>query len=314
VLSVPLLAPGDEASARTPLGVLTLGGGPDGERFTAGDAKMATTIATQLAAAIQTGRLVESRRQAERLQRDLEIAATIQRTLLPNDAPQVPGTELAARCEPAGKVGGDYFDHVVGADGRLYLLVADVAGHSIGSALMMAMARAVLRRAMKEGRTAAGVLRRLNDALFDDLDRAELFITGFCATYDPATGELRWGNGGQNRPALVRAGGTLEDLDAEGMPAGILPEVEFEEGSTRLLAGDVLVLYTDGVVEARDPAGELFGEGRLHSALREVAGRPPHMVLGAVLDAVAAHRRGGTPDDDVTVLVLRAGPVDGSRS
>jgi hypothetical protein len=183
ILSVPLLPP----SADKPIGALTLAGKPDGARFTAGDAKLANAVATQLAAAVYTSRLVDSLRSAEAVRREMEIAATIQRSLLPERPPDVPNVQLAALCVPAANVGGDYYDFVVDKAGGLSLVIADVAGHSIGSALMMAMGRSILRRELDGGGEPAAVLRATNAALFDDLVRAGLFITAFCARFDPAT-------------------------------------------------------------------------------------------------------------------------------
>jgi serine phosphatase RsbU (regulator of sigma subunit) len=304
VLAVPLVVAGD-AGPDLQLGAITLSGRTTGDRrFTAGDAKVTSTIAAQLAVSLRTAQLVGSLRATERLTRDLEIAAGIQRTLLPAVPPRVPSAEIAARCVPAANVGGDYYDHIIAPDGRLFVLVADVAGHSIGSALMMAMARTVLRRAIADGQGPAMVLRHLDEALFEDLDRAELFITAFCAAYDMSTGELCWANGGHNRPVLIRRNGTLHELDADGVPAGILPGATFEEPRTELGEGDVLVLYTDGVVEARDGTGRMLGDDGLHHVLREAAGQPAGIVLARVTEAVNAHRGGGAPDDDETVLVI----------
>jgi hypothetical protein len=152
VLSVPLCATGDYDGDGGCLGVLTLVGAPDG-RFTAGEAKLATTIADQLAQAVRTSRLVGSLREAEGLRRELEIAAGIQQGMLPARAPETEGVRLAGCCIPAAEVGGDYYDFLLDAAGRLHVLVADVSGHSVGSALMMAMARNLLRRDMAAGMT-----------------------------------------------------------------------------------------------------------------------------------------------------------------
>lgn len=302
VLSVPL-ATSEEAALAGALGALTLIGKPPGQRFSAGDAKLATAVAAQLAAAIQKTRYVEELREAERVQREVELAAAIQRSLLPAAPPAVPGIALAGRCAPAANVGGDYYDFLPG-HGGVSLLVADVSGHSIGAALMMAMARSILRREIGEGKGPAEVLAAANVTLFDDLVNSALFITAFCARYDPATRELAYANAGHNLPLLHHGDGTLEELDTDGAALGILPDVAFEERRTTLAPGETLVLYTDGVVEARAAGGEPFGEERLAHLLTGAAHGPE-----ALADAVYAAVRGHTGDvpqqDDVTLVVLR---------
>ena len=301
VLSVPL-ATSEEAALEGALGALTLIGKPAGERFKAGDAKLATAVAAQLAAAIQKTRYIEELREAERVQREVELAATIQRSLLPAAPPAVPGISLAGRCAPAANVGGDYYDFLAG-HGVVSLLVADVSGHSIGSALMMAMARSILRREIGEGKRPAEVLAAANVTLFEDLVNSALFITAFCARYDPATRELAYANAGHNLPLLRRADDTLEELDTDGAALGVLDDVAFEERRTLLAPGEILVLYTDGVVEARAPDGEPFGEGRL-GALIGAAAQGPDVLADDVYTAVHAHTGDIPQQDDVTLVVL----------
>ena len=293
VLSVPLVAP----EGGNVLGALTLAAKPSGD-FTAGDAKLAHAIARQLAAALYTSGVVAELRAAEGVRRELEIAAEIQRALLPGSPPSVPGARLQALCVPAANVGGDYYDLIVGADGRLSLVIADVAGHSIGSALLMAMTRSILRREISDGTPPDGVLERTNAGLYDDLVAAGLFITAFCARYDPAGGLLEYANAGHNRPLLRRLDGSVEELDADGAALGILAAVPFEGRSVPLAPGDALLLYTDGATEAASPSGEQYGEERLREAF--VAG----IRADDLFDHVRDHRNGVAQVDDVTFVLL----------
>lgn len=302
VLSVPVAASAEGALHGT-LGALTLIGKPEGERFSAGDVKLATAVAAQLAAAIQKTRLVDSLRDTERIQREVELAAAVQRSLLPAAPPAVPGIALAGRCAPAANVGGDYYDFLAG-HGGVSLLIADVSGHSIGAALMMAMARSIFRREIAEGKGPAEVLAAANVTLFDDLVNSALFITAFCARYDPATRELAYANAGHNLPLLRRADDTLEELDADGAALGILPDVAFEERRTTLAPGEIVVLYTDGVVEARALGGEPFGEERLAHLLTGASGGP-EALADDVYAAVRTHTGDVPQQDDVTLLILR---------
>ena len=298
VLSVPLLPPGEEVA----IGALTLAGKRDDAEFSAGDAKLANAVATQLAAAIHTSRLVEAQRAAEAVRREVEIAAGIQRTLLPERPPDLAGIELAALYVPAATLGGDYYDFIVDESGRLSVVIADVAGHSIGSALMMAMARSILRRELAEGGEPATVLEATNAALFGDLVRAGLFITAYCARFDPATGELLYANAGHN-PPLMRDGasGDVSELDADGASLGILREVGFEHGVTHLAPGDAVLLYTDGVTEAAGPDGQ-FGEQRLQGSFDA---RSPQDLVDGIYAAVRAHA-GDARGDDVTLVAMQA--------
>lgn len=311
ILSVPLLLPSDSADCREPLGALTLVGAPGREVFTAGDARLAGAVAAQLAVAIQNSRLVQSLRGAARVQREIEIAAGIQRSLLPVGPPELPGLDVAGLCIPAENVGGDYYDFFVDATGRLTVVIADVAGHSIGSALMMAMGRAVLRREMSEGNSPSQILRATNDAMLDDLVHAGLFITAFCARFDPGRNSLSFASGGHNPPLLQRADGQTEELDADGMPFGFLPGVHYEEHTLAFDAGDTALLYTDGAVEARQDGGEQFGEERLISLLRASRGMAAHELTGLIHASVRRHVNDAPPQDDVTLVVLRARSMSG---
>jgi serine phosphatase RsbU (regulator of sigma subunit) len=298
VLSVPLIPPGEEVA----IGALTLARARGGAEFSAGDAKLATAVAAQLAAAIHTSRLVDARRAAETVRREVEIAAGIQRTLLPERPPDLRHVELAALYVPAATLGGDYYDFIVDESGRLSVVIADVAGHSIGSALMMAMARSILRRELTEGGEPATVMEATNDALYDDLVRAGLFITAYCARFDPETRELLYANAGHNPPLLRGVeSGDVTELDADGASLGILPWVGFEQGKTELVPGDAVLLYTDGVTEAAGPDGQ-FGEQRLQ---RLFDGRSPHDLVGTVYAAVRAHA-GDARGDDITLVAMRA--------
>lgn len=257
---------------------------------------------------IAASRVTGLHRRIAEQQRELEgevaMAAGIQRNLLPAAPPEVAGVQLAGWCLPAANVGGDYYDLIRDGDGRLVLLVADVAGHSIGSALLMAMARSSLRREV--GASPARVLGATNRAMFSDLVGAGLFITMFCAVFDPATRTLSYANAGHNPPLLYRAGSEeVGELDAEGAAIGFFDELDFEERSERLEPGDALLLYTDGVTEAPAPDEEQFGEERLADVVRALAPAGAEALVQAVVSAVGDHTHGAPQRDDLTVVALR---------
>jgi sigma-B regulation protein RsbU (phosphoserine phosphatase) len=307
ILSVPLILPTKQSlEGDLVLGVITMAGKPPGEIFTAGDAKLATTIMTQVAIAIHNSRLAQALQEAGRVQQQMEIAARIQQSLLPKHPPQLPGIALVGQCLPATNVGGDYYDFLTDDDGRLVLLIADASGHSVGSALMMAMARSILRHEISQGSSLDKVLTNTNTAMLNDLIEAEMFITLFCARYDPGTRELTFVNGGHNPPMLQRAveGQTIE-LNSEGMILGLLDDVMYEEKSITLNSGDLLVFYTDGVIEARNPGGEQFGEEKLQNLLSKHYTLSPDELKEQIYKAICQHTQNTEQQDDITLLILK---------
>jgi sigma-B regulation protein RsbU (phosphoserine phosphatase) len=233
------------------------------------------------------------------------MAAGIQMVMLPAEPPTVQGADVAGLCLPAANVGGDYYDLLLDDHGRLVILIADVAGHSIGSALLMAMARSILRREIIQGQPPSEVLRATNEAMYTDLVNAGLFITMFCAVYDPAAGLLTFANAGHNPPVLARADGSSLELDGDGAAVGFLPEVEFEELSETIGPGDCLLLYTDGVVEAMDPVEEAFGEERLTELVATMSAGGAQALIQAVVDALNDFTAGGHQRDDITMIAVR---------
>jgi serine phosphatase RsbU (regulator of sigma subunit) len=257
---------------------------------------------------IAASRVTALHRQIVEQQRELEsevaMAAGIQMGLLPTAPPEVAGADVAGLCLPAANVGGDYYDLMLDEQGRLVILIADVAGHSIGSALLMAMARSVLRREISQGGAPAEVLAATNEAMFHDLVSAGLFITMFCARYDPRDRSLEYANAGHNPPVL-HSGGEILDLDADGAAIGILEDVEFEAKQAEVGPGDRLLLYTDGVPEALDDSGDQFGEERLRALVKEQQGAPPEAFLEHAYRTVRAHAGGAPQQDDITLVALQ---------
>ncbi|HET7566791.1 MAG TPA: GAF domain-containing SpoIIE family protein phosphatase [Gaiellaceae bacterium] len=303
IVSVPLrLEPPGDGDGEEPIGALTLMRRAGDARFTAGDVQLAQAIALQLAARVEASRFAHGMREAERAERELELAATVQRSLLPDVPPELGGLRLAARNRSAAMIGGDLYDVVLDEQGRLWALVADVTGHGVGSALAMAMVRTVLRLQLQEGESPGHALRAANDALYDDLVRSELLVTAFCARYDAATGRLAYASAAQNPPLLRRAGGGVEHIDADGTPLGLLPGVDYEEVELTLERGDLLLLYTDGAEEARDADGNLLGIEPLRELV--AAASDPATLVETVLAVVAAHAGGAPRADDVTLLAV----------
>jgi sigma-B regulation protein RsbU (phosphoserine phosphatase) len=241
-----------------------------------------------------------------RVTRELELAKQIQLSLLPDAPPEVPGVTFGCRCVPATHVGGDYYDFFRRGETLVDMVIADVSGHSVGAALIMVETRSVLRAQVTSSSRPASLMAMLNSLLYEDLTRAELFISMFYVQYDTASRILSYASAGHNLPLLYRSGAPrCEPLDAEGLILGVKPEVDFEEKSLTLVPGDVLLLYTDGITETANADQELFGEERLCTLLRACHDESPERIMAAVLTEVAAFAGGQPAEDDISMVVLK---------
>lgn len=244
--------------------------------------------------------------QNARVLRDMEIAKQIQISLLPSSAPEISGIDLAGRCISAAHVGGDYFDFFRRNDHTVDMLIADVSGHSVGAALIMAEVRTLLRAQVNSAHSASAILNILNSQLHDDLTRAELFITMFYAKYSSASGKLSYSNAGHNHPIIHRSRqNSCIELDTEGLIIGVKTSVVFEERSIELISGDVLLFYTDGLTEACDSEGEMFGMSRVCSHLGTVSDLSAKEIIDSLYGAVTAFSGTQSLQDDISMVVLK---------
>ena len=274
------------------------------ESFTDEDLRLLTLMANLAAVKIENARLVEDGLIRDRMERELRLAAEIQRGLLPKECPVCGDFEIIAESTPSLHVGGDYFDFIPLADRRLGTTVADVAGKGVSASLLMASLRAALQSEARPGMGPADLAFKLNNFIHRS-SAPNVFITFFYGELDPSTGDFRYVNAGHNPPLLLKAGGNELSLEGTGMALGMLPESTYEEGRAALEAGDILVLYTDGISECRNPAGEEFGTGRIVRAVRRLAGRPAGEILGAIFSDLREFTGGADPDDDRTVLIIK---------
>ena len=249
------------------------------------------------------------------MKRDLEIAKDIQTWLLPGAPLQIPGYQIAYATRPANTVAGDYYDVILrpGATldhDRILFVVADVAGKSIPAAMLMATFQASLRT-LSDGRASLPeIVAGLNRYACTNSQGGVRFTTAFLAELDAATGNVVYVNAGQNAPILRKNSGVLgrpetEHLEAGGIPLGILPDAAYQTGAATLGAGDWLVIFTDGVVEAVNPKGEEYGESQLIRLLDDGAEAAPAEMLERLLAGHDAYV-GNTPQhDDITCLLLK---------
>lgn len=245
------------------------------------------------------------------MKRDLEIAREIQSWLVPSKAPDVPGADIAFATRPQNSVAGDYYDAFyplpgAGPDGKLLVVIADVAGKSIPAALLMATLQASLHTIAGEGAPLSELVARLNRyACAHSLD-GRRFTTAVLAEYEPPARRLTYVNAGHNAPILRRANGTLERLDVGGVPLGIQANTAYETATVELRPGDALVFYTDGVVEAFDEAGQEFGEVRWLEAVKRLPDTNAEQTLQSLMRGVDDYVGATRQSDDITCLVFRA--------
>jgi len=276
-----------------------------------------SSLTGQLAQAVTIVREMEAK-ERERLQkeqaqlkharvvRDMEIAQQIQLSLLPESAPELSGIEMGGRCISAAHVGGDYYDFFQYNDHSVDLVIADVSGHSVGAALIMSEVRTLLRAQANSTLNASTILQTLNNQLYEDLTRSELFITMFYAKYNSATGRLSYANAGHNNPLIRRADvSSCMKLDAEGLIIGVKKSVVFEERGIELQKGDVVLFYTDGLNEAMNSQDEPFGIERICEHLGSVTHLPVTEILDSIYKAVTDFTGSDTLQDDISLVVLK---------
>ena len=247
------------------------------------------------------------------MSREVDSAGALQRELLSSGVMEIPGYESRVHYTPSARAGGDLYDFIPLADGRVGIVIADASGHGVSAAVLMGMTLVLTRSASGAG-APEKVLERVNAQLYRTLPPGS-FATACYLILDPETGRLQYTLAGHD-PPLIRRAASLEVQRLPligGTPLGLRPEFPEVRGTTILNPGDTLVLYTDGVTEAMNPSGETFGQERLTEALEGSAGAVDR-VMGSVLVAVNAHAEGAALQDDVTlVLVRRGGGVRGSR-
>ena len=243
------------------------------------------------------------------MKRDLEIAREIQSWLVPSQAPDVAGAEIAFATRPQNSVAGDYYDAFYPDPDnheKLMLVIADVAGKSVPAALLMATLQASLRTVAAENAPLADLVARLNRyACAHSLD-GRRFTTAVLGEYNPVTRRLVYVNAGHNAPILRRANGDLLRLDVGGLPLGIQSNVVYETAELELKPGDALIFFTDGVVEAFNEAGEEFGNERWNGAIRNLPDWNAQQTLQHLMKKVDEFVRATRQSDDITCLVFRS--------
>lgn len=272
----------------------------------------AVLLKARVAATLERKRLRDRERlHSQSMERELEIGRQIQATFFPDELPQPEGWEIGARFQPARQVAGDFYDAFPVRRGEgIGLVVADVCDKGVGAALFMALFRSLIRAAAEEteepdfaARVLAAVVRT-NDYISRTHSRANMFATLFFGILDPATGSLVYVNGGHEAPMLRTVSGQVRRLPPSGPAVGMLPGVSFTVREERLAPGDLLLLFTDGITEARDPDGVQYTEERLMGLL-DMSGMSTSALLDAIEKSLLAHVFQGEPSDDMTLMAVR---------
>jgi sigma-B regulation protein RsbU (phosphoserine phosphatase) len=272
--------------------------------FEAAEIELARTLTNEAAVAIEKARLYEAT--VARYEQELEIARRIQQNLLPHIVPEVAGLRLAGTCQPAYEVGGDFYDYVPLPDRRLGIVVGDVTGKSLPAAMVMALARNTIRSELVNQPGLAAAMTAASRWLYQDVQRGT-FVAAVQALIAPADHVLWLVNAGQTAPLLLREGQAdfLWPAEAGGLPLGVQPDTTYSQAQVPLQSGDVLLFYSDGIVEGVNTAGEMFGFERLEAALRRLCpGRTPAQIIEGLLAEMKAFVAKAEQRDDITLVVV----------
>ena len=303
MLSVPIMWTGPDGSR--PLGVVNLSERRSGQPFSAGDQKLVEAIATQIGTAIQNARLVRSSIDQQRLAYEMSLAHDLQMKLLPATSVVAPEAEVAARVLPAESVGGDFYHLFRLPARRTGIMIGDVSSHGYRAALIMALAMSASAIHAQTTIDAAETLSALLASLRDELESTEMFITVFYAVIDPTAGILRYANTGHPHAFIVTGDGTVSRLTALDPPLGMT--TDRPDGASRPWRrnSDLLLLFTDGVTDARSEEGVRLGEQPVLDLVSQYRHEPTATILERVFDLLRAHVGESPRPDDLAVVIAR---------
>lgn len=309
--SQSILAAGAKSLLAAPLqdsescvGMIVLSSRLQVRAFTEEDMPLLVSLASVAAMRIRNLSLAEEAAERERLESELTMARRIQESLLPRSFPELAGLEVFGTNAASRWVSGDYFQIVARGEEECVLAVADVCGKGMAAALLTASLEAVWAALIEAGLPPEEICARANNFLYQRTP-PDKFATAFLATVDAAGGGLRYVNAGHNPPMLLRASGELQELEATGFPFGMVPDAEYEFGELELGEGDLLVCFTDGIVEAMNPEGEQFQTDRMAEAFLTRRDRPLDDLAASIDRDLAAFVRGVPFVDDRTLVLLR---------
>jgi sigma-B regulation protein RsbU (phosphoserine phosphatase) len=261
-------------------------------------------FASQAAIALENAQLHRQALEKERLERELELAAEIQRALLPGRMPSPPGLEIVGWSRPTRQVGGDYYGHLALQGGRIGLVVADVTGKGMPAAILVSTLHSAIHLLLERAAPDEETIAKLNQHIAES-SGANKFITMLLVEIDPRGDRLGFLNAGHNPGLLLRADGTVERLTASGLPLGLLRSATYTYRQVAHGPGDLLCLYSDGITECVSPADEEFGEDRLIEYLAHHRAAPLSELLSGLEHAVTEFAAGQPQADDQTIVLVR---------
>jgi serine phosphatase RsbU (regulator of sigma subunit)/anti-sigma regulatory factor (Ser/Thr protein kinase) len=300
VLVVPLVSQGEL------IGTLNLGPRLSEQEYSSDDRRLLASLAAQAAPAVRVAQLVQEQateiQARERYEQELRVATLIQQQFLPRQLPDLPDWQIAAYYGPARAVGGDFYDFMELADGRIGIVVGDVTDKGVPAALVMARTHSILRGDAPRLVSPGKVLEHVNELLVAEMPE-KMFVTCLYLVFDPKTGHVVYANAGHNLPYVRTADGVVE-FRATGMPLGLMPGIVYEERESVIGPGDNVLLYSDGLVEAHDPSGAMYGFPRLRADLEsKLAGSE---LIDELLERLHAFTgQGWEQEDDITLVALR---------
>jgi serine phosphatase RsbU (regulator of sigma subunit)/anti-sigma regulatory factor (Ser/Thr protein kinase) len=297
---VPLISQGEL------IGTINLGPRLSEQDYSTDDRRLLASLATQAAPAVRVAELVVERagqiQARERLEQEMRVATLIQQQFLPHELPKLDGWQVAAYYGPARAVGGDFYDFIELPDGRIGIVVGDVTDKGVPAALIMARTQSVLRGEAPRSISPGEVLRRANEILLPEMP-ARMFVTCLYLVLEPATGRVVYANAG-HLPPYVRTADGVHELRATGMPLGLLPDMAYDEKEAVIHSRDSVVLYSDGLIEAHGPTGDMFGFPRLRELMAHE--RPGPELLNHLLEQLHEFvGRGWEQEDDITLVALQ---------
>jgi len=268
--------------------------------------RVLNTLANQIAIAIENAQLYEEILTREKkLESDTELAREVQRSMLPDEAPVVPGFDFGSAYLPAENLGGDFYDYIRLPNGRMGIVIADVSGKGVAAAMIMAASRGAVRSAARNQAEPAAVLHDANRRLYRDIKR-NVYITACYGVLDPAQRSFSYSSAGHFPPVLVRDNGDSSYLEAGGTILGMFDGVVFEEEPVKMSPGDLICFYTDGIIDAFNQDEEPFDEERLEKLLVKTRHLPASEIVERIISTVQEFSRGCKQHDDMTVIVLKA--------
>jgi len=299
LLTVPLVAKGKL------IGVLNLFNKKKAEGFTEEDQRLLAIIGSQSAQVIENARLYEQEKHLIEIEKELDMARTIQQKMLPKEAPNVPGFDIAGASYAAKDVGGDYFDFIRVADDRWFLTLGDVSGKGVPAALLMSHLQATIRNQALTNSDVVSLISNSNEVLHRNTE-GNKFVTLFGGFLDPTKRVFDYVNAGHNFPHHHKQGNKILALKEGGLVLGMMPGVPYEAGQTTFESGDVLVIYSDGVTEAENLEEDMFGDERLQELVQKHREKSAADLVQTVYKTVKKFEGNKEQDDDITVVVIKA--------